>query len=237
MSLNKETIIKRKSIRSYDFEPLSTDMLDKIKNIISEIKPLYNELSHFEIVSKKEYFQITQGPFRVSAPYYLACYSLSEPQALVNLGYLVELIVLKLTDLDLGTVILGTNSKAKYNDLDFQVGIAFGTPKEEFRKDIKDAKRRNLNEIFKGDVLDIAPFINVAPSALNLQPILFEVNKNEIDVYRIRKLNLMKALDLIQYLDVGIAISHFNLVNFKIEDRKKTNEKNKTYITTIILEI
>jgi len=61
-----EFIRKRKSVRKYDLTPLDTATLDKVRERIKKVTPLYSDIRYsIEIVNK------TKGLSNVKAPHYL----------------------------------------------------------------------------------------------------------------------------------------------------------------------
>jgi nitroreductase len=110
-------INSRKSVRKYEDEPLPVDLLSKIRTIISEAKPLFESIpmETFLIEDGQQIKATFTGLMakytKVEAPHYLAFTSAIQEGHLENIGFIGEEIVLKLTELGIGTCWLGSSIK------------------------------------------------------------------------------------------------------------------------------
>jgi hypothetical protein len=174
-------------------------------------------------------------------------YSEKKDNYLQNIGYLGEQLDLYLVSKNIGTLWFGIG-KVKEKELDglsfvIMIAIAKVDSGDKFRKDMYKSKRKDLEEIWKGDFyLDIANIVRFAPSACNLQPWIVESSKDKLDVYRYKKPGKFGIMprDMIVYynqIDIGIFLCFLELCLKKNNisfDRKifvesdVLNEKNKT---------
>lgn len=234
-----QTIFKRKSIRNFDMNTLDESVIKDIEEYIKTIKP-YKEDIKVETYILNDEKQIA-GMFKVKAPHYIAITSEVKNDYLVNVGYILEQLVLYLTSKEIGTCWLGGSKPIEKldeaNPLDFVVMVAFGKAKEPlYRENISEFKRKDITEISnltKSD--DIMEAVRLSPSAVNKQSWYFDVNENSIEVYQKQ---VMKLTEKMTKIDMGIAISHLyiaamskgkNLQYIKEENKQK---KGYEYIVT-----
>ncbi len=179
--------------------------------------------------------------------YCILFYSEKKDNYLQNIGYIGEQLDLYLVSKNIGTLWFGIG-KVKEKELDglsfvIMIAIAKVDSGDKFRKDMYKSKRKDLEEIWKGDFyLDIANIVRFAPSACNLQPWIVESSKDKLDVYRYKKPGKFGIMprDLIVYynqIDIGIFLCFLELClkkNHISFDRKMfvesdaLKEKNKT---------
>ena len=92
-----EAIFARKSVRSYTNETLSPQVLDKIREHFHELTGLFGGIdTAVSVLDNRKAQQKFLSLFSVRAPYYLAFYSEQAPRYLMNMGYLMEQMVLYL---------------------------------------------------------------------------------------------------------------------------------------------
>ena len=108
-----QAILTRRSTRRYTSEPLSTEVLVQVQEIISGVKPLvagndFNVLARD--VEPGEDLVETLGAYGriVSPPHYLVPYSVGAKHTLTDQGYRVEQIAVRLTELGIGTCYVGS---------------------------------------------------------------------------------------------------------------------------------
>lgn len=237
MDLIRE-IYRRKSIRKYLDNKLSTEQLEEIKAICRSEERLYKEIDlNIMVLADGEKIQSMMsgliGNFtKAAAPHYLIITSEQKNGYLENAGYTVEKIILQLTSMGIATCWLGGNVKEnKLKDAmgipenhKFIVMVAFGYPMDEknlYRKDPKEAKRKEISEFARGseggsyDVIWHEPLeaIRMSPSAVNTQPWRFVTEDRKIHVFCEGSSNfvLKKLLEEKNVLDVGIALSHLHI--------------------------
>lgn len=216
----------RKSIRNYKNESISTEHLQKVKTIINEAKPLHNNIpmEAFLIEDGKKIIDTFKGLVgkytKVTAPHYIAFTSETKEGHLENIGFIGEEIVLKLTELGLGTCWVGaaikedqfkTIVKVQPNQ-SYIILVAFGYPVEEL-KPVANRKRLDKSKVVSGTYKKehetvIQSFID-APSAVNSQPWKLLINQNKFDLYlENRNFLTKKLLKDMNHIDMGIGINH-----------------------------
>ena len=129
-----EAIFVRKSVRSYTGEALSPQLLDKVKAHYRELTGLFGGIeTEISVLDNRRGQQRMLSLFSVKAPYYLVFYSEEAPRYLMNMGYLMEQMVLYMCSLGIGTCFIGSNKiKKELQEKDGRkmVGIvAFGKSK------------------------------------------------------------------------------------------------------------
>lgn len=152
---------RRKSTRDYKNKDVPEDLLRTIEDYSSECTKLFPEIKTDCLIIHEEAGDLLEGcagyhGFMVDAPYYLLLLTEDCPFAYENAGYMGEDLVLKMTELGLGscwlTVLdsdkLKENLKLKSSKVAACL-IAFGYEKSEiggFRLDIKSPSLINLKK-------------------------------------------------------------------------------------------
>ncbi|MBU3143505.1 nitroreductase family protein [Clostridium sp. CF012] len=228
-----EAIKSRKSIRNYKEESVSAEDLHKIKTIINDAEPLFNNIPMEVLLIEdgekiKATFKGLMDKYtKVKAPHYLAFTSEIVEGHLENIGFMGEEIVLKLTQLGIGTCWVGSAIKqeifkniVKVQDKQtYIILVAFGYPVEEL-KPVTTRKRLDKNKVVNGVYENqyepiIQSFID-APSAANSQPWKLYIEDNKFDLYlENRNILMKKMLKDMNHIDMGIGLSH--LYNSAIE--------------------
>lgn len=201
-------IFKRKSIRKYNSEPLSKEMLDKIKARIPEIRALYSNIkTEIGIVSS------VKGHLKASAPYYFLFFSEEKEGAYENIGFIGEQLSLWLTSLGIGTCWQGAAKPDHKADtgLPFITAMSFGQPEGSAFREAGEFKRKSLADVSEGSDprLEAA---RLAPSGMNSQNWHFICDSGNIHVYR-KKVNPVTGIiyNKMNSIDIGIAVSHLYL--------------------------
>jgi len=200
-----EIIRKRKSIRKYELASLGTEILEKVREQIEKITPLYPEIGYsIEIVDK------TKGIFNVKAPHYLIFGSEEKDGAYENIGFIGQQMDLFFSESGLGSCWLGA-SKPEDKEaagLPHVICMSFGTPAEPLHRKLSEFKRKPLSEISEGtdDRLEAA---RLAPSGMNAQNWFFTAENGKIHCYR-KKANPLLGfmLNKLACIDMGIALCH-----------------------------
>ena len=204
-------IWKRKSFHLFKDlgeERLTDAELKKIEEKYSSFKPLDPKIKTAIKIVKASEADCDRGE-----EYCVYFYSETKNDYLRNIGYLGEQLDLYLSSQDIASLWFGIGKEDnKYQDLDFVIMMAISKVSlpNKFRKDLKKAKRKELNEIWQGDNYpSIGEVARFAPSACNTQPWIVEADKHKLTVYRYQqpgKRGIMPA-DKVSYfnrIDTGI---------------------------------
>lgn len=200
-----ETIIrKRTSQRSYMAKPIDFNQLDTLKTFIqemnkgpfkSEVRILLEAANHINEPHLKGLG--TYGAIHHPAGFVIGV-THGTPNALIDLGYLLEIVILRFTEMDLGTCWLGAsfqkNNFGKHiqiqDDETIPAVVAFGYPSKErtlrdkISRSAVQSKNRNpwdmmfyhgdfyapLSPIAAGEYASVLEMVRLAPSASNKQP-------------------------------------------------------------------
>lgn len=254
-----QAINLRKSIRNYKDISVSVEHLQKIKTIINESKPLFDNIPmDILLIENGEKITATfKGLIskytKVKAPHYIAFTSEIQEGHLENIGFIGEKIVLKLTQLGIGTCWLGSAIKQDLFKTIFNVKekqsyiilIAFGYPASPL-KPVVTRKRFDKSKLITGTYdpqyeIIVQSLID-APSAINSQPWKLAINKNRFDLF-LKSKNILtrKMLKDTNHIDMGIGLSHlYNSaieLGYKVELKKASHNSigSCLYIISAIL--
>ena len=188
-------------------EKPSKENLDKVEAFIKTVKPLYNEIKT-EIVIVPE----SETTCHRGADYCILFYSEPKGDYLRNIGYIGEQIDLYLASLNLGALWFGIGKpkKTRDNGLEYVIMIAFKKVNESsFRKDMYKSKRKEISEIWSGEMLAATNIVRFAPSACNTQPWFVENSDEKLSIYRYKKPGKrgIMPVDKVMYfnrIDIGI---------------------------------
>lgn len=195
-----ETIFARRQVREFQMTPLKPDILQSIRDCVSNAAQLTGQSARFELA----YIGEVNGG---NAPHYLLAYCDHSSAAYANAGF-----VLQLADLYIQSIGLGSgwfmNVKPKLKREDFCIALAFGRTDTPLRNGSKDFNRAPVEAI--SPVNDtISQAVRLAPSSLNSQPWKLEFQKGSVLVHDaghgIKRVLLKNKLNKI---DVGIAARH-----------------------------
>lgn len=236
-----EAIYNRKSTRNYSKKSLSKDMLQNIKNEISLTDKLFQDSEvSLQIRSGEEMEDFVSGLIgsygKIEAPHYIIAFTSEDRKNLVNLGYVLEKIVLEITRLEVATCWMGSHFDEEELKEEFstskgmtpQVLVAFGEPGEgevALREDPDEAKRKDLSEIILGEIgevpkdwVEIIDAAKMAPSAMNSQPWRFEVGEGGTHLFIKSGEGIMNKLGEtfgnlgeMNRIDAGIALRHVKI--------------------------
>jgi len=246
-----EIIQERTSRRTYSGEPLEKSLKDKIINILDNLEyksPFsdYAGKARFELISVPEFDPSerkklgTYGLIKGAQDFIVGAIEKSK-YGWEHYGYLMENIILKITDIGLGTCWLGGSFNrslfaSKINCYKNEIIPAItpvGYPvqrtfKEKFIRNIAKAdKRLNWAQLFYegnmkisltkeslGEYSKLLEMVRIGPSAGNKQPwrIIKEPNKNLYHFYTTNpKGGRFMRYSNFRALDIGIAVNHFDL--------------------------
>ncbi|MEF8874071.1 MAG: nitroreductase family protein [Candidatus Thermoplasmatota archaeon] len=246
-----EAIYRRKSVRKYSLESLPESELERIRRELESTAPLYDHVdSHVFLAEDGEKVQENFSGLKskvasVESPHYLVGTSEKEEGYLVNMGYMLEDLVLFLADRELGTCWLGSGlndgllSEVYDFEHDLVIMVALGDSTEgesNLRSGPEEAKRKPIKELVLNDLeelpetwKDVIDAARMAPSAVNSQPwrFYYDEDGDSLHVF-IEKKGLFKGvvrkiadLDKLNRIDVGIALKHLEIAaeNFSLDIR------------------
>lgn len=242
------TIFRRKSVRKYNINPLSQEIIQDIKNQIQDLEPLYEDIkTEFMLLSHEE---VNQRMMK-KAPHYIAAFSEDKEGFQTNVGYLLQQMDLYLSQAGIGACWQGIPSVSKTvrekSELKFVILMAFGVADEQLhRSDVSEFRRKSFQEISSNqEARKIVEAARMAPSATNSQPWYFTGDKKMIHAYMVQP-GLLKRLIAGKYppIDLGIALyhlrvaaSHFGYKTSFIEDELASGyyPENKQYVISLKL--
>ena len=214
MQLNpalREIIFKRRSIRSYQPEPVSGEQLASIRAFMAQLVPLYPD-----IPVKAEILDASQvrcmQPWKT--PHFVTISTQDSPEAFINVGFLFQQLDLYIQSLGLGSCWVGLGRPRKELDdtLTHAILMPFGIAAEPVWRDSADQfSRKSLAQI--ADTPDPRlEAVRLAPSATNSQPWHFLHDGEQLHVYQVIQGPLKRmTLGRMNCIDMGIALCHLAL--------------------------
>ncbi|MBE5802204.1 MAG: nitroreductase [Clostridiales bacterium] len=211
----KEMITKRKSTRNLTDEPVSGEILAKIRAFMDQAKPLFPEIKvHAEIVDASEVR--CMQPWKT--PHFIAVYTEDSKDALINVGFLFQQVDLYIQSLGLGVCWVGMGKPRKDSEaanaagLTFAILLPFGHGQTEVWRDSLDQfSRKPLAEIADQADPRLEP-VRLAPSATNSQPWYFTHAGDQLHVYQVIQGPLKRmTLGKMNCIDMGIGLCHLAL--------------------------
>lgn len=206
-----DLIFKRKSFHL--FRGVGNERLTQ-----AELKDIENEYADFDAL----YPQIRTGirilpadkvNFRRDAEFCILIYSEEKENYLMNAGYLGEQLDLYLVQHDIGSLWFGIGrpDMPEYDGMKYVIMIAIRKVSDPtlYRRDMFKAKRKPLDEIWKGDDPGMADIARFAPSACNTQPWYVENRDGRLTVYRHKKPGKRGIMP-------AAAVSYFNRIDIGI---------------------
>jgi nitroreductase len=239
------SIRQRRSCRTFTTESLKSSDKKKLDEFINANKTGINsETIDFILFEKSDSevpMKIPYGLIRNNKSYIFGKTN-STPLSRTNYGYLLEKIVLKATELKLGTCWVGLFDKEYFSDVEVEndqsipAVLVIGYANEKIpvkekliRKMVKADKRKSWETLFfnyeNGNILNaenIQPYVEtlemtrLAPSSGNTQPwrIFFSTSSKEFHFFK-KITNPAYESKGMHDIDMGIAMSHFELVSIK----------------------
>lgn len=230
-----DMIFKRKSFRRFDNSlSLSSEELQKIEQHLNILVPLLDDVKIKYRIVKREETTCKRGE------YCLLVYSEQKEKCLLNIGYTLEQLDLWRASQNIGMCWygVGKTDKLQYDGLDYVIMLAFGKGRpEEFRKDYRKAKRKELEIIWRGEHLpNVTDVVRFAPSACNSQPWRVVFENQLIRIFRSTEVNSIfpkEKLLLYNCIDMGIFLYFIELAlrheeyNFErlVCEKENSNEK------------
>jgi len=239
----RELIPERSSVRTYAEEAMDPEAMRRMEEACASLaKAPFGEAARFRVVER---------PFERGMPVKVSDYGLvrnpryfligaieRSPMAREGYGYLMEHLVLRATDLGLGTCWMGLFNREYFKDFttrddELVPAIAvLGVPAERrrlgerlIRMGVKADSRRDWSELFLSDAFGTPlsresagrlsgplEMLRLAPSAGNTQPwrVVKEEGRNVLHVY-LRQMKQTYYDAGMHNLDIGIAMSHLEL--------------------------
>lgn len=250
-----EAIFVRKSVHSYLPDSLNPELLERIRDHFRELTGLFGSIgTDITILDNRKGQQRMLSLFSVKAPYYMIFYSENAPRCLMNVGYLMQQMVLFLCQQGLGSCYLSSRRVRKeYQEKDgmkLVAILAFGKAKESPVRKRTEADRKSLDElcVYKevprqwiGQLLDAA---RMAPSESNSQPWRFVVFDNRIHIFSKKH----KAEQLKKWDEVNFGILFANLMTaaeelwldvdlIRLEDISQKNFPNSQYVLSAVMKL
>lgn len=227
-----DVIIERYSVRSYNGDFLSEEIIEDIEEYISNLDNPFNVNVRIRLIKKEKYDGVVRlGTYGVinGANYYLVGACENKEFALEALGYTFEKAILYCSSLGLATVWLGgTFSKGDFEKtinlkeneiLPVVAPIGYeGSRKSLMASFIKENRnnRKNFSELFYNKDFDThlnkendeyseaLEMVRLAPSSLNSQPWRIVKDEGCLHIYCDGKRKMNR-------IDIGIALSHIDL--------------------------
>ena len=261
----KEIIKQRKSVRTFDEKPLSDADRKRLEAFVSSMDNPFGVPVEFRLLEAKE--NQLSSPVIVGEATYLAAKVKQVEHFEIAYGYSFEKACLYAQSLGIGTVMLAaslsrsTFEKAMdvHDDEVLPTASPVGYPSKKrsiretlMRKGLKADERIPFEELFFDGSFGLAlkeenagvfavglEMARLAPSAGNKQPWRAIVNGNKVHFYEQKSMKDSPLGD-IQKVDVGIALSHFDLTmsensvsgDFVFADPGIAVPGNVYYITT-----
>lgn len=223
-------IYKRKSLRKYSMMNLEKETLEEITGLMKNL-PVREDSCTVTLRLIEDGYSLSQKMSllgKVSAPHYIVVTGTRNEAFLISAGYSIEHLVLKLTEIGIGTCYLGhaldkataTRIFGMDQDEDVLITIAIGkamvSGNEQFGQG-DDRKRESFNTLVLEGIPNpnqrkIIEAVRVGPSYMNSQRWRFTITDDEIRLHK-------KGLDFLRsrffgmsgYFDMGIAICHMEL--------------------------
>ena len=245
--LDMNNLIKtRRSVRTYTAKNIQTGDLTQIKKLMEDLEAYE---SPFGVPIKLHLLESAEGRNNEklgtygiikNANTYIGSTVAPADYAMESLGYIFELLVLKLTDMKIGTCWMGGTFKREAfksalgmaeNDLfPIMTPIGYYTQKNSLteglmRRMVKADHRKPFETLFfngdfktplsfeeAGKWKDILTNVQLAPSASNKQPWRIIKDGENFHFYEYKSPGYSKPFGYdIQRIDMGIALSHFEL--------------------------
>lgn len=240
----EEIIRKRYSCRTYVNEKLDEKSIEMINEFLSltEKGPFNNNAKFILVDTKKKEERLKIGTYGMisGARYFIVGIMNKKSINFTDFGYLMEKIILKATELDFGTVWLGSafnmgtfSNLVHLRDNEIIPAISpigkIAENKRNFDKiiswGIKARKRKAWTELFFNGQFtkpltaeQSAPYalalemLRLAPSARNDQPWrIVKINELFHFYLKTQSMYIIELYKSMRFIDIGIAMSHFEL--------------------------
>ena len=245
--LDMNNLIKtRRSVRTYTAKNIQTGDLTQIKKLMEDLEAY---ASPFGVPIKLHLLESAEGKNNEklgtygiikNANTYIGSTVAPTDYAMESLGYIFELLVLKLTDMGIGTCWMGGTFKreafksafsmAENDRFPIMTPIGYYTEKNSLteglmRRMVKANQRKPFEELFfnsnfetplrkedSGSYQDALTNVQLGPSASNKQPWRIVKDGDHFHFYEYKSPGYSRAFGYdIQRIDMGIALAHFEL--------------------------
>ncbi len=236
--ITAETILTRKSVRSFDGRPIEAETLEKVKAFASTIENPFGIPVSFVFLDAKE--KGLSSPVLTGEPLYVAGKVPKVPYADVAFGYAMEHLLLYAWSLGLGSVWIGGTMKREAFQQAAKLGegermpcvspLGYPAAKKSLRETVlrrgcgADSRlpgeklffAESFDTPLSGKALepwgDMLELVRWAPSAVNKQPWRMVLRDGRFHFYlRHDKGYIGEAVGDMQKIDMGIALCHFVL--------------------------
>lgn len=225
-----EIIRKRKSIRKYESAAMDDAGLDRVREKIESLTPLFPEVKYsVEIVDKTKWLFAAN----FAAPHFLVFRSEKKEGGYENIGFVGQQMDLYFSENGIGSCWLGMAKPHEKGEMPYVISMAFGMPAEPLHRSLSEFNRKALSEISEGsdERLEAA---RLAPSGINTQGWFFSAADGKIRCYRKKPAFFLAKLSCI---DIGIAICHIASESdiFRISKEPDAPErKGYAYVATVV---
>lgn len=242
-----ETIRKRKSSRTYNQLLLSpADKTELEKFIFENRKGINNEVIEFSIVEREDsdnQLKINYGMIQGHKTFVLGA-SRANPDSRLNYGYLMEKVVLKATEMGIGSCWVGYFDQSYFKEIILEAGfeipsiliVGYAQEKQSagerlVRLTIKANKRKEWDQLFFNyqtklplnpeqisKYTDSLEMLRLAPSSGNTQPwrIFYDETTAEFHFFK-KSINKRYEEMGLHDIDLGISMAHFELTSISNE--------------------
>ena len=246
--ITAETILTRKSVRSYDGRPIDPGTLEKVKTFAEEVQNPFGIPVTFVFLNAKE--RGLSSPVLTGEPLYVAGKVAKVPYGDVAFGFAMEQLLLYAWSLGLGSVWIGGTMKRELFQqaagLDAEERMPCISPlgypaaKRSLREPVlrkgcgadsrlsgeKLFSREDFDTPLAGKALepwgDLLELVRWAPSAVNKQPWRLVLRDGLFHFYlRHDKGYIGEAVGDLQRIDLGIALCHF-VLGARLRDQTPT---------------
>ena len=225
-----EAIFVRKSVRNYCFDTLPPQTLDKIWEHYKEMPALFSGIGvDMAILDNRKGQERMLSMFSVKAPYYMAFYSEESERYLMNVGYIMEQMVLYLCSIGLGTCFIGSN-RVKKAELEKN-----GKRLVEDLCVFKEVPRQWMTQMLEA--------ARLSPSSMNSQPWRFVVYDNRIHIFSkkhsVEKLRKWDEVNFgIMFANMMVAAEELwlDVDLIRLGDISQKNFSNNQYVLSAILK-
>ena len=220
-----EMIFKRKSYHTFknyktqryykDDYSITSKEYKEIEEAFNSFDVLYPDIKVAMRITDNEETTCSRGQEKV-----ILLYSEEKDNYLMNIGYIAEQLDLYLASKNIGALWYGLNKAVMpdYKGMKYVIMIAISkTPETSFRKDMYKSKRKDKEEIWKGeDIFDIGNIVRFAPSACNTQPWIAENVDSTLYIYRYQSPNKKWVMPRegvfhMNHIDIGIFLCFLDL--------------------------